>query len=81
MSLDHLLTDRKSHPGSREFRGTVQPLKHLEDALELTRIHADTVVVHRHHPFIAAPFSADVNPRLFIAPEPDGIGDQVLERG
>jgi hypothetical protein len=58
----------------------LQALEDLEDALDVGQLDADAVVAHGEHPVRALAHGLDVDLRRHaIAPELDGVADQVLE--
>src|ERR1035438_8928198 len=78
--LYDFLADREPNPGARVFRPGVQALKHLENAFGMPRVDSDAVILNRNYPIRAAVHRRNMDSRaLFLSPELDGIGEQVLE--
>jgi len=51
-----------------------------EDAVQVARLDSDAVVLDGEHPFLRLPFHGHMHPRRYLAPEFDGIPNQVLKQ-
>ncbi len=79
MPIYDLLTNGKSDAGAGIFAAGVQALKNKEDALEVLRFDADTIITHTEMPGTWHFFNCYVDLWWILAAEFDGIADQILE--
>ena len=73
------MTDGQADAGARVLGAGVEALEDLEDALGVLRLNANAVVLDGKQPLTLAVPGGDMDARRVLAPELDGIGDEVLE--
>lgn len=78
--LDDSLADRESDSGALVFLLRVEALKDLEHALALGRVDSDPVVTYRQEPTAGLHSRPDVYLGSAIAPELDGVAQEVLKQ-
>jgi len=78
MPLRDALAHGQTDARARIVRCDVQPLKNGKDAIEIFRIDADAVILHRKDPLGRLLACGDVNARRLGAVKFDGVADQVF---
>src|SRR3954451_6906162 len=76
--LDDALADRKPDAGARIVLLAVEPVERLEDALGLSRVHADAIVGDREDRRVPLDLGADADDRIALG-ELERVADQVEE--
>jgi hypothetical protein len=75
--IHNLLADRQPDASAGIFLAAVKPLKDDKDALGVLRSNTNAVVPYGEGPPIAVSAGRDVDAGRFVAPELDGVSDQV----
>src|ERR1035437_7820288 len=79
MALDNFLTNRDTESRTGNF-ASMQAFEHSEYPVGVLRIDSDPVVAHRKAPAFRITLRRNMNPRGFLAPVLDRIGDKVLKK-
>src|SRR5581483_1744232 len=79
LALDDLLAEPQTDARTWDF-ASMQAFEHTEHPAGILRIDTDFVVPHRKQTSFPVSLRRDVDPRCFLAPVLDGVGNEVLEK-
>jgi hypothetical protein len=73
MAFYNFFAHGESDPGPRVLGSVVKPLEHLEDAVEISRLNPNPVVLNPEYPLFAIFPSRNVNQRRPVSTKLDSV--------